>query len=216
MYPESLKTLAEFGTGLAWADCPLECEAPMISGIDSSNTQLFTPPAPTAKGSAEKEFDAADAAKQKAEANAEARKQQMQTIREKGFRKWVGEKQAEKLKEELRKKIMASMGLTEDDIAKMAPAIQQILEQKIQEAVEQEMQKELQKQQAEKESKAAGEAQKASAQKDGEQIRAAKQTVLAAQEEAGQIQPGQEKQDGKKCPVIPALAWPGLAPGVLF
>jgi hypothetical protein len=168
-------------------------------------------------------FDAALAARQKADAQAEASQQELQTIRETGFRKWVGQMQIEKLKEELRKKIMASMGLTDEDMAKMAPAIQQILEQKIKDEVEKELQKELAKQQAGKAVGASGPSQGeegasgAGTQQAGEAAKKI-QAALSPQSQAGAGQESsrQERRLGKSCPVIPALAWPGLPPGTLY
>lgn len=128
-------------------------------------------------------FDAALKAAQAAAARDQERKRDLDSIRDKGFTDWVRDTRIEKLKEELRKKVMAAMGVTEEDMAKMAPAIREILEAKIREAVEQQMQEELAKSQGE----------------------TTGPTAAAAPMAPGKIDP----QTGKKVPVIPALIQAG-------
>ena len=156
----------------------------MINAID-----LASPGAPSAGATKLEEpgaggFDAALKAAQQAAAREEQRAKEMASIRDKGFTDWVRDTQIEKLKEELRKKVLEAMGLTEDQLAAMAPAIQKILEQKIQEEVERQLQETIAKEQGVK----------------------AESTVATAAQPAGKIDP-----QGKKCPLIPGLAWPGGA-----
>lgn len=138
-------------------------------------------------------FDAALEAAQKRNAAEQARADELDTIKQKGFSAWVRDTQIEKLKEELRKKVMAEMGVDENDLSKLSSVMQQILEKKIQDEVDKRLQEELAKQQQ---------------QQDGQS-----QSTLASAQQAGKNDQGKNSQDGKDCPVIPALAWPG-APSV--
>ncbi|MGE4279494.1 MAG: hypothetical protein AB7G62_07900 [Magnetospirillum sp.] len=135
-------------------------------------------------------FDAALAAAQKVAAKQQAHQSEMDEIREKGFSNWVRDMRIEKLKEELRKKIMASMGLDEESLAKMEPMIQQILEQKIQEEVEKQLAQAL-KEEDEKNGAS------------GQQAGQGSSRTIAQQATA---QAGKNDRQGKTCPVIPALA----------
>lgn len=186
----------------------------MIGSIESAGRQVQSQGAPR-DFTKEEGFDAALQAAQRAEAQQSARQSELEAIRKKGFRQWVGEMQIEKLKEELRKKIMAAMGVSEEDLAQMAPAVQLILERKIQEAVENQLEQELARRQADPAdpSDRAGEtAQEGGAATDGRTVPKTESTQPLAR----QISPGRQDENGKTCPVIPALAWPGLTPGVLF
>lgn len=183
----------------------------MIGGIETAKQKLTAgaaSPTPLDGGGG---FDAALEAAKRAEASQEASDAQLQSIRDKGFRQWVGEMQLEKLKEELRKKVMAAMGLDEDSLDQLAPAIRQILEQKIQEEVERELEKEMAEQ---LNGKGAGSGSQ-TVSKDGANGDGAGTASAAAplpQAGAGQKTADEGESDGKKCPVIPALAWPGLGP----
>lgn len=179
----------------------------MISSIETASRQIAS------KGSLkdftkEDGFDAALQAASKAEARESARQSELQAIREKGFRQWVGEMQIEKLKEELRKKIMAAMGVSEEDLAQMAPAVQLILERKIQEAVENQLEEELGQQQA----SPTDQSKQIEAATGGQTVQKAETAMPLARQNA----PDKKDESGKTCPVIPALAWPGLTPGALF
>lgn len=153
----------------------------MISTIDNAavTMPLAASPLGTSTGGAGG-FDAALQAAQKAQARQQAHESDMDAIKEKGFTAWVRDTRIEKLKEELRKKIMAEMGLDEDSLAKMEPVIQQILEQKIQEEVEKQLQQAL---------------------KEEENQGAPGQSVV--QQAAAQA--GKNDRRGISCPVIPAL-----------
>lgn len=112
----------------------------MINGIGSPLSATTAPAAKPDEGPATSSgFDAALKAAQNAAAKAEAREKEKQSILDKGFSDWVRDMKIEKLKEELRKKVMADMGLTEDQLAKMEAVMRQILEQKIQEEVEKQL-----------------------------------------------------------------------------
>lgn len=157
----------------------------MISGIDNDNAALtLTPTSSPVGASTGGGFDAALQAAQKAQARQQAHESEMDAIKEKGFSAWVRDTRIEKLKEELRKKIMAEMGLDEESMAKMEPVIQQILEQKIQEEVEKQLQQAL---------------------KEEEQQGAPGQSVV--QQAANQA--GKNDRRGISCPVIPALVEAG-------
>ena len=161
----------------------------MISGIDD-NTTLSAVTGLTnsgTQGTGGNEFNAALKASQKADARQKAHESEMDAIKEKGFTNWVRDTRIEKLKEELRKKIMAQMGLDEDSLSKMEPVVQQILEQKIQEAVEEQLQQAL---------------------KEEEQQNASGQSVAQQTTE----QAGKNDRRGISCPVIPALAQAGGVP----
>lgn len=161
----------------------------MISGIDNDNATIAMTMAtsPVGASSGGTGFDAALQAAQKAQASQQAHESEMEAIKEKGFTAWVRDTRIEKLKEELRKKIMAEMGLDENSLAKMEPVIQQILEQKIQEEVEKQLQQAL-KEEEEKQG-------------------APGQSV--AQRAADQA--GKNDRRGISCPVIPALVDSGGA-----
>ncbi|MCA1908613.1 MAG: hypothetical protein LDL39_09650 [Magnetospirillum sp.] len=155
----------------------------MVSAIDSS-TALAAVSTSSSSTSTEQNgaFGAALAAAQKAAARQQAHESEMDAIKEKGFTNWVRDMRIEKLKEELRKKIMASMGLDEESLAKMEPMIQKILEQKIQEEVEKQLAQVLKEEEQQNGAPGQSAAQQASA------------------------QPGKNDRQGKTCPVIPALA----------
>lgn len=183
----------------------------MIGGIETAKQQVtaggLTPlPLDEAGG-----FDAALEAAKRAQAKQEASDAQLQSIRDKGFRQWVGEMQLEKLKEELRKKVMSAMGLDEDSLDQLAPAIRQILEQKIQEEVERELEKQMAEKLEGKGSGPGGQAESSAGQSNGE-AQTASAVPAQPQVSTGQNSADENEQGGKKCPVIPALAWPGLGP----
>lgn len=133
-------------------------------------------------------FDAALKAAQKTEADKKARASELESIKTKGFSNWVRDTQIEKLKEELRKKVMAEMGVNENDLSKLSSVMREILEKKIQEEVDKRMQEETAKQQDEQ--------------------NGGKTASLTKQAEQ---QTGKNDRNGKDCPVIPALSWPGGA-----
>ena len=110
----------------------------MINAIDGNAVlgQATSLPTPSAQDGG---FDAALAAAHKAEASQKAHDSEMEAIRDKGFSAWVRDMRIERLKEELRKKVMAAMGLDEDSLAQMEPMVQKILERKIQDEVEKQL-----------------------------------------------------------------------------
>lgn len=131
-------------------------------------------------------FDAALIAARKAESRKQQHATELDSIKSKGFTAWVRDTQIAELKEKLRRQVMADMGLDENQLTRLSAAMRQILEQKIQEEVEKRMQEEMAKNQVEG---------------------AAENTKTAALQQPGK----NDQQDGKSCPVIPALAWPGGA-----
>lgn len=130
-------------------------------------------------------LSAAQQAAQKAEAQQQQRASELDAIKSKGFSAWVRDTQIEALKEKLRKQVMADMGIDDDSLSRLSAVMREILEKKIQEEIERRMQEETAKN---------GDG------KDQDQTK-----VAAAQ------QAGKKDQDGKTCPVIPALSWPGAA-----
>lgn len=155
----------------------------MIGSIENASLIDSTGPEKTGRQAGAGGFDAALKAAQKGAEREEARQKELAAIKDKGFSDWVRDTQIEKLKEELRKKVMAEMGLDEDQMGRMSAAAQQILEQKVQEEVERRMQEMA----AEEQGKPAS-------------------TVATAAQPAGK-----NDLQGKKCPIIPGLAWPGGA-----
>ncbi|OJX79344.1 hypothetical protein [Magnetospirillum sp. 64-120] len=158
----------------------------MISGIDSTSLVGGSSFGTSATSSQTGGFDAALAAAQKAAARQQAHETEMDAIKEKGFSNWVRDMRIEKLKEELRKKVMAAMGLDEDSMAAMDPMVQKILEQKIQDEVDKQLAQVLKDEEM----------------KNGGNGQAPSQTV--AQQATAQA--GNNDRRGKTCPVIPALA----------
>jgi hypothetical protein len=168
------------------------------------------------------DFSAALTAAEKARARQEAQDAELKTIKEKGFTAWVRDTSREKLKEELRKRVMASMGLTDDDLAKMTGVMQQILEQKIKDEVEKRLAQQLKDSPAGSGTESGdGKAQKPSQEAKPATASDKAQTAavtLAAQEEVSNQdaaptgQPGKKDRDGIYCPVIPALAMSGGTP----
>ncbi|HSV29122.1 MAG TPA: hypothetical protein VLL76_06170 [Candidatus Omnitrophota bacterium] len=154
----------------------------MIDPVNNTQSLSFTAPAKPAEATANP-FDAALKAAQKAAASEEAHKKEIEAIKQHGFTDWVRDTQIEKLKEELRKKVLAAMGLDEDQLGRMSAAVQQVLEQKIQEEVERQL-------------------EEIAAQEQGK----GQSVVANAAKPVGNNDP-----QGKKCPVIPGLAWPGGA-----
>lgn len=155
----------------------------MIDSIGTLTTNLPKPAEKPGEAPAGGGFDAALKAAQQAAARDEARRQEMEAIREKGFGDWVRDMRIEKLKEELRRRIMAEMGIAEEDLAKMTDAMREILEAKIREAVDQAVQQELARQEG------------------GEKA--------AATTPSPQEAPGKDDPPGKKFPVIAALVQAG-------
>jgi hypothetical protein len=174
----------------------------MTSPIDAVTPRLAAPAASPAKIQAGG-FDAALEAARRFAANREAEAAEAQTIRDQGFRAWVGEMQIKKIKEELRKKALAAMGLDEEGLEALAPAMRQILEQKIQAEIAEQLEKAL----AEQRRQAEGEAQRSGAAQPGAQPApppAGAAPIAAASGEG----PKGKKEPGNSCRVIPALAWP--------
>lgn len=127
-------------------------------------------------------FGAALEAARKAEERRQQHATEMDSIKSKGFSAWVRDSQQEALKEKLRKMVMAEMGVDEDSLSRLSAVMREILEKKIQEEVDRRMQE------------AAAEQQEPGA-----------KTASVTQPQ------GKNDQDGKTCPVIPALSWPGAA-----
>lgn len=138
-------------------------------------------------------FDTALTAAQQAAQQAKQREQahasELDAIKSKGFSAWVRDSQIEALKEKLRKQVMADMGIDDDSLSRLSSVMREILEKKIQEEIERRMQEQTAKDET-----------------------GQNQTVTQNQSktEAAQ-QTGKNDRDGKSCPVIPALSWPGAA-----
>lgn len=188
----------------------------MIGSIDNLKASLARPmDFSQGAGAEQNPFNAALEVARKEEAREITRKSELEDIRNKGFRAWAGAMQVEQLKKKLREKIMKAMGLSEEDLAKMAPAIQQILEQKIQQEIEQQLEAEMRQQQAEKSGEAQGRGTQ-NAQDSASMSGMASRKTSAIGPETGPSQAEPQSKNGKKCPVIPALAWPGAPPLTIF
>src|SRR5512145_384349 len=158
----------------------------MIDSITSQTLAVASAGTSTTTTAASGGFNAALDAERKAEAAKQARASELDAIKTKGFSTWVRDTQIEKLKEELRKKVMAEMGVDDDSLSKLSSVMREILEKKIQEEVDKRLQEETAKQQDDKD-----------------------HTTTASAQQPQQA--GKNNQDGKTCPVIPALSWPGAA-----
>lgn len=176
----------------------------MTSPIDAVTPRLTAPTSTPTKAKAAG-FDAALEVAQRTAAKREAEAAELQTIRDKGFRAWAGEMQIKKIKEDLRKKALAAMGLDEEGLKALGPTLRQILEQKIQAEIAEQLEKALaeQRRQAEEEAQRTGPSQPGA--KPVDAAGGAAPIVGAANEASND-----KKDPGKSCRVIPALAWPDL------
>jgi membrane peptidoglycan carboxypeptidase len=165
---------------------PIDASPTMIDSLTSTASPLTSATASPASSTKNTAFDAALQATQKAEQRRQNHADE--AIKTGGFTNWVRDTQIEALKEKLRKQVMADMGVDEDSLSRLSAVMREVLEKKIQEEVERRMQE------------AAAETDKSEAQKGGVDDKTA--TVA---------QVGKKDQDGKTCPVIPALSWPGAA-----
>jgi len=163
-------------------------------------------------------IDPAQAAALRAKTAKTARDAELKSIREKGFRTWVRDTSIEKLKEELRKKVMADMGLTEADMAKMSSAMRMILEEKIKQEIEKRMEamREAPKDSATTTGDKTDQAGNAGGGPPARQSKEVTITAQAAQNQEAQPttpaagdQPGKKDRDGNSCLVIPALSMGG-------
>ncbi|MGE5548024.1 MAG: hypothetical protein ACM33T_14055 [Solirubrobacterales bacterium] len=112
----------------------------MIQAIDTTAISTSASPlgqAGTGDGQGTgQSFDAALKAAQKAAQAKDERENELKSIREKGFTNWVRDARIEKLKEELRRTVMAEMGVTAESMNRLDDAARKALEQKIEEEVE--------------------------------------------------------------------------------
>ncbi|HLO77562.1 MAG TPA: hypothetical protein VK196_13985, partial [Magnetospirillum sp.] len=138
---------------------------------------------------------AAEKAAQQAEQRKKEHAAEVDAIKSGGFTAWVRDTQIETLKEKLRKQVMADMGIDENSLSHLSSVMRNILEQKIQEEIERRMQEESAKNDNGKAKGIDQASTKDQPPPDQAKIAAAQQT-------------GKNDQDGKTCPVIPALVWP--------
>ncbi|RAU20832.1 hypothetical protein CU669_16290 [Paramagnetospirillum kuznetsovii] len=131
------------------------------------------------------DFSAALAAEQRAEASLRDQADTLDAIKAKGFSAWVRDTRIEKLKAEIRKKVMAAMGLDEKSLAALNDKVRQSIEKQIEEQVMREME------QAMKEDKDGGKKSPQSAASGGQNL------------------PDGPVCGAKRVPVIAALATPG-------
>lgn len=156
----------------------------MIDAITTKSTGLASPGknGTADNAAAAGPFDAALAAARKAEERRKEHDSELDSIKSKGFSTWVRDQQIEELKKKLRQQVMADMGMDEQSLSQLSATMREILEQKIQEEVEKRMQEEMAK----------------------------NDDSPGAQPKTAAAQPaGKNDQQGKTCPVIPSLAWPG-------
>jgi hypothetical protein len=124
----------------------------------------------------------------------------------------------EKLKEELRRKIMSEMGLTDEDLGKMSSVIRQVLEERIKSEIEKRVSSMSGDDGAKTSATSDSSASNDNAQANSSGTKTTKSTpsVLVAQEEAStaalsQTEEEKKNRSGTSCLVIPALAMPGGA-----
>jgi hypothetical protein len=153
-------------------------------------------------------FDAALLAAQRAQERQQQHASEIDSIKSKGFTAWARDSQVEALKEKLRKQVMAAMGLDEDQLSHMTSAMRQILEAKIQEEIERRMEEELAKSQNGDQNANGQTAQNGQNNQNSPNTQSTQNVAVAA---SPPQQDGKNDQDGKTCPVIPALSWPGAA-----
>lgn len=158
----------------------------MIDPLSSAGTTLAS--ASLGNSTKDNRFDAALQAAQKAEQRSQSLAKDMEAIKTDGFSNWVRDTQIEALKEKLRQQVMADMGVDEDSLGRLSAVMREVLEKKIQEEVDRRMQ----------EATAANEDETSG-------------TGTGTQSSLTSSQTGKNDQDGKTCPVIPALSWPGAA-----
>ena len=148
------------------------------AGGSGGVTTLTSPPVSGTGG-----FSAAiEAAQREADRQASAAAE-MQSIRQKGFSNWVRDTEIANLKEELRRKVMAEMGVDDKSMSRLSASVAAALEKQIEDEVQRRME------------------EAARNQKDG-----TKKTA-----DAGQKSSTDTTKQGKDIPVIPALIWPGGA-----
>lgn len=161
----------------------------MIDPLASATASLASTAPSSASPINNTAFDAALQAAQKEEARRQAHASDMDAIKTKGFSAWARDTQIEALKEKLRKQVMADMGIDDQSLSRLSAVMREVLEKKIQEEVERRMQE------------AAAETEQS---EDGK-------TATSQSSVTASAQVGKKDQDGKTCPVIPALSWPGAA-----
>ncbi|MGE5475058.1 MAG: hypothetical protein ACM3Q1_00230 [Bacteroidales bacterium] len=156
-------------------------------------------------------FDAALLAAQRVQERQQQHASEIDSIKSKGFTAWARDTQIEALKEKLRKMVMAEMGLDEDQLSHMSSAMRQILEAKIQEEIQRRMEEELAKSQSGDQNANGQNTQNGQSNQNGPNTQSTQATQTAAVTAPTSQQDGKKDQDGKTCPVIPALCWPGAA-----
>lgn len=162
----------------------------MIDPLTSASSPLTGPTnGSTGSPTNNTAFNAALQAAQKAEERRQSHASDVDSIKTKGFSAWARDTQIEALKEKLRKQVMADMGVDENSLSRLSSVVREVLEKKIQEEVERRMQEAAAKGDTDKDDK----------------------KTVAQSSVAASAQLGKKDQDGKTCPVIPALSWPGAA-----
>lgn len=136
------------------------------------------------------DFSAALEAERRALASQRDQADTLASIKDKGFGAWVRDVRVEKLKEEIRKKILAAKGLDEDSLAGLNDSLRQAIEKEIEELVTRRLEEAL------KDEGGTGQKPPQSNQPDGQNL------------------PTGPIRGAKRVPVIPALVTPG-GPSVL-
>lgn len=203
-----------------------------ISGTNSSSTASSALSGLMGGGS-----DPASAAASRRTAADDAWKSQFSEIQNKGFANWARDEQVKKLKEELRKKVMAGMGLDEKSLSQMSSAMQRAIEERIQQAIEEELKNSTNQMASNGQKRSSNQANSAdrggsnspppSAHTATSQAAVYAQNVDQQSQSTGVAAQAQSNADGTvtstdgttapkgaaKVKVIPALSWPG-APSV--
>lgn len=194
----------------------------MIDPTQSSAMATFTGNsgklnASTSGGKAKGGFDAALDAELRAQASAKAQADEMAAIRSKGFVAWARDTQIEKLKTEIRRKVMAEMGVDDTSMNKLAESIRRVIEQKIKEEVERRLAATLEGKPDEPAKSAAdsredGKNGDGAARADQAKTTQAEGSLFTNPPHPGKNVSALGKKDpvtGTSCPVIAVLAWPG-------
>lgn len=132
----------------------------MINNVDIANTAHIIGSSPTQNQTStssssqqhsgrviEDKIDFSPAAKETLEQHNKTRKEEqdrlVDEIMEKGFRSWVDEKYRERLEAEVRSQVLSSLGIDEDDYAKLESEIQQKIEEIIKEKMREKMEEKI-------------------------------------------------------------------------
>lgn len=158
-----------------------------MTSAASQKSTATSVPSPMQSDGSRTAFGAALQAEQRAKAAQADHDATLDAIKTKGFSNWARDVRVEKLKEEIRKKVMAAMGVDEKTLASASDAIRKTIEAQIEAEVQRQMEQAMKDQE-----------------KDGQKSPSqAAQTGQTLPSDSGPV------RGGKRIPVIPALVTPG-------